>query len=47
MDKWKKNTISGHFQGTGIEQSGTGTYCYVLTSVSSFAIMYSFIIRFE
>ena len=47
MDKWKKNTISGHFRGTDTEQSGIGTYCYVLTSVSSLAIMYSFIIRFE
>ena len=51
MEKWKKNTISGHFRGidTGTEQSGTGTdtHCSVLTSVHILAITWSFLIRFE
>ena len=49
MDKWKKNTIYGHFRGidTCTEQSGTGTHCSVLTSVRIFAITFSFLIRFE
>ena len=49
MEKWKKNTIYGHFRGigTGTEQSYTGTDCSILTSVRILAITYSFIIRFE
>ena len=59
MEKGKKNHFSGQFLkgGTGTEQSGTGTtlvlstgtgtHCYVLTSVRSLAIPWSFMIRFE
>ena len=49
MDKWKKNTNSGHFRGigTGTEQSGTGTGCSILTSSRIVAITYSFLIRYE
>ena len=49
MDKWKKNTIFGHFRGigTGTEQSGTGTPCSILDNVHILAIAFSFLIRFE
>ena len=59
MEKWEKNHLSKKFSkgGTGTEQSGTGTtlvlstgtgtHCYVLTSVCILAIPWSFLIRFS